>query len=101
MTFNHQQQHQQNMKLSVQRFKEEGVKILHNLGVSKVNARTVIDALVESNMKGVDSHGIGYLPKYIRSITKSNNSISYTSSLNNDNYSRMFANVAVFYLILE
>lgn len=42
--------------------------ILHAAGVSEDHARLVSEHLVEANLKGHDSHGIGMLPSYVHGI---------------------------------
>ena len=41
-------------------------KILKQSGSNAEESDIVASNLVESNLKGVDSHGVGYLPRYIR-----------------------------------
>ena len=44
------------------------IKILTAVGSSEEEATIVADNLVESNLKGHDSHGVGYLTRYIPGI---------------------------------
>ena len=46
--------------------KEFCEEILRKSGSSQVEAEIVASNLVESNLKGHDSHGVGYLPRYVR-----------------------------------
>ena len=42
------------------------VEIIRKSGSSQEEAEIVASNLVESNLKGHDSHGVGYLPRYVR-----------------------------------
>lgn len=48
------------------------------LGTSEERARTVAEHLVEANLKGHDSHGVGMIPNYV------NSSLAGTLHVNND-----------------
>ena len=43
-------------------------RLLVGAGASEADARTVADHLVDSNLSGHDSHGVGMLPHYVRAI---------------------------------
>lgn len=45
-----------------------GARVLAAAGGSKPDAKTVADHLVDANLAGHDSHGIGMLPHYVRAI---------------------------------
>lgn len=45
-----------------------GARVLAAAGGSKPDATTVADHLVDANLAGHDSHGIGMLPHYVRAI---------------------------------
>lgn len=45
-----------------------GARVLAVAGASHDDARTVADHLVDANLAGHDSHGIGMLPHYVRAI---------------------------------
>ena len=42
--------------------------ILHAAGAPEENAEAVALHLVEANLKGNDSHGVGMIPSYVRSM---------------------------------
>ncbi|CAD7964648.1 unnamed protein product [Amoebophrya sp. A25] len=48
------------------------VTLLRKSGSKADEAATVGKNLVEANLKGVDSHGVGYLPRYVRSALSGN-----------------------------
>jgi len=50
------------------RLRALGARVLVAAGASGADARTVADDLVEGNLAGHDSHGIGMLPLYVRGI---------------------------------
>jgi hydroxycarboxylate dehydrogenase B len=43
-------------------------RILEAAGAAAADARTVADHLVDANLAGHDSHGVGMLPQYVRAI---------------------------------
>jgi uncharacterized oxidoreductase len=45
-----------------------GARVLAAAGAAKDDARAVADHLVDANLAGHDSHGIGMLPHYVRAI---------------------------------
>ncbi len=45
-----------------------GARVLAAAGAAQADARTVADHLVDANLAGHDSHGIGMLPHYVRAI---------------------------------
>ncbi len=51
-----------------ERLRELGARILAAAGAAPVDARVVADNLVEANLAGHDSHGIGMVPQYVRGI---------------------------------
>ncbi len=54
--------------LSHARLREIGTRVLAAAGAAEADARVVADHLVDSNLSGHDSHGIGLLPFYVRGI---------------------------------
>ncbi len=57
-----------NITLPHGRLRELGTRILAAAGATDVDARIVADHMVDSNLSGHDSHGIGLVPFYVRSI---------------------------------
>lgn len=51
-----------------ERLRAAGARVLTAAGAREVDARIVADHLVDSNLAGHDSHGIGMLPHYVRAI---------------------------------
>jgi hydroxycarboxylate dehydrogenase B len=51
-----------------ERLREIGARVLTAAGAAPADARVVGDHLVEANLRGHDSHGIGMLPQYVRAI---------------------------------
>lgn len=51
-----------------ERLRALGARILAAAGASEADAREVADHLVDANLAGHDSHGIGMLPHYVRAI---------------------------------
>ena len=56
------------MVVNGERLERFGRMLLESAGCCEEDAKVVSKSLVESNLKGHDSHGIGYLPLYIRGI---------------------------------
>ena len=52
------------------RLLELGVRVLVAAGAAEADARVVVDHLVDANLTGHDSHGIGMLPQYVRAISR-------------------------------
>lgn len=52
------------------RLREAGTRVLVAAGAAEADARVVVDHLVDANLAGHDSHGIGMLPQYVRAIRK-------------------------------
>lgn len=50
------------------RLRALGVRILGAAGAAEADARIVADHLVDANLAGHDSHGVGMLPHYVRAI---------------------------------
>lgn len=48
--------------------KDFGRRLLVAVGLAQADAELVADSLVESNLRGIDSHGIARLPHYLRRI---------------------------------
>ena len=51
-----------------ERLREIGARILAAAGAAEADAAIVADHLVEANLAGHDSHGVGMLPHYVRAI---------------------------------
>src|SRR4029077_11412151 len=45
-----------------------GRRVFVAAGSSEDEAATVVDHLVEANLKGHDSHGVGMIPNYLRNL---------------------------------
>lgn len=56
------------MKLSAEQLKKTAIKILIAGGSSQEEAEIVAQHLIEANLKGHDSHGIGMLVQYVQSL---------------------------------
>ncbi|MDO8568041.1 MAG: Ldh family oxidoreductase [Dehalococcoidales bacterium] len=54
------------------RLKNFCVEVLTKLGVSQADAVIIIDAMVEGNLRGVDTHGVVRLPGLIRMLREGN-----------------------------
>jgi uncharacterized oxidoreductase len=53
-----------------ERLRDLAARILAAAGAAHADARVTGDHLVEANLRGHDSHGIGMLPQYVRAILK-------------------------------
>ncbi len=51
-----------------ERLRAIGIRVLVAAGASDADAATVVEHLVDANLSGHDSHGIGMLPQYVRAI---------------------------------
>ena len=51
--------------VSHERLTEFIVSVLEGVKMSPKNARLTADLMVRTDLRGVDSHGIGMLPKYV------------------------------------
>src|ERR1700674_2544652 len=45
-----------------------GRRVFAAAGSSEDEAATIVDHLVEANLKGHDSHGVGMIPSYLRNL---------------------------------
>ena len=54
--------------LQHQPLRTSAARILEAAGANEEDARTVADHLVDANLSGHDSHGVGMLPHYVRAI---------------------------------
>jgi uncharacterized oxidoreductase len=52
------------------RLRDLGIQVLVAAGADQADARIVVDHLVDANLAGHDSHGIGMLPQYVRAISR-------------------------------
>jgi uncharacterized oxidoreductase len=52
------------------RLRELATEVLVAAGAAESDARVVADHLVDANLAGHDSHGIGMLPQYVRAIAR-------------------------------
>src|SRR5512139_2584787 len=52
------------------RLRDVATRVLVAAGAAEPDARTVADHLVDANLSGHDSHGIGMLPQYVRAIAR-------------------------------
>ncbi|CAD7940374.1 unnamed protein product [Amoebophrya sp. A120] len=60
------------MLVQARSLEQLAVELLKRSGSTATEAGVVAANLVESNLKGVDSHGVGYLPRYVRSALSGN-----------------------------
>jgi len=56
------------MNVQHERLRTAGARVLAAAGAREPDARMVADHLVDANLAGHDSHGIGLLPHYVRAI---------------------------------
>lgn len=56
------------MKIDHQRLRRNTVHLLKTTGSSDAEATAVADHLVDANLAGHDSHGVGMLPHYVRNL---------------------------------
>jgi uncharacterized oxidoreductase len=54
--------------LSHERLRQAAGRLLVAAGAAPADAEVVADHLVEANLRGHDSHGVGMLPQYVRAI---------------------------------
>src|SRR6266478_1426245 len=52
------------MRVAVQQIRRQLVSVFRAWGMSDAHAETTADMMVETDLRGVDSHGIGMLPTY-------------------------------------
>src|SRR5262245_5633313 len=52
------------MRVSADKIREQLVSVFHAWGMSESHAATTADLMVETDLRGVDSHGISMLPTY-------------------------------------
>src|SRR5438876_12430589 len=52
------------MRVSSSKIKSQLVSVFRAWGMSEAHADTTADMMVETDLRGVDSHGIGMLPTY-------------------------------------
>ena len=45
-----------------------GVKLFTDVGVNEEEAKLVVESLIDTSLKGIDSHGINLIPRYLDSI---------------------------------
>jgi len=57
-------------KFSADRLGQYALEIMHARGMSKQEAKTVADALIWANLRGMDTHGVSRIPMYMRIIDK-------------------------------
>lgn len=60
------------MQLTTENEKKLVDKILINLGVNEEDAKLVTDVVLDADLKGFTSHGIGRFPQYIKTIDANN-----------------------------
>ena len=58
------------MKIKRKRLTDFAVSIFVSMGTSEKHATEVATHLVEANLKGHDSHGVGLIPYYVNSWDK-------------------------------
>ncbi|HYE92631.1 MAG TPA: Ldh family oxidoreductase, partial [Terriglobales bacterium] len=52
------------MRVASQRIHDQLVAVLRAWGMSEAHARTTAEVMVETDLRGVDSHGVSMLPTY-------------------------------------
>jgi LDH2 family malate/lactate/ureidoglycolate dehydrogenase len=52
------------MRVPAQQIRRQLVSVFRAWGMSEAHADTTADMMVETDLRGVDSHGIGMLPTY-------------------------------------
>ena len=55
-------------KINHKKMLDVGVKLFTNVGVDKSEAELVVKSLVNTSLKGIDSHGVNLIPRYLESI---------------------------------
>lgn len=55
-------------KINHKEMLDVGVKLFTDVGVNKIEAELVVESLVDTSLKGIDSHGINLIPRYLDSI---------------------------------
>ncbi|HYV88199.1 MAG TPA: Ldh family oxidoreductase, partial [Candidatus Polarisedimenticolia bacterium] len=56
------------MLIPVEALRGAAIRILRAAGSSDAEAGIVTDHLVEANLRGHDSHGVGMLPAYLKNL---------------------------------
>lgn len=54
--------------ISAEKLSVFGVAVLEAVGVTKCFSQSVIDGLIETSLRGVDSHGVRLIPHYVRAV---------------------------------
>ena len=47
---------------------DRGVKLFTDVGVDEDKAKLVVESLIDTSLKGIDSHGVNLIPRYLDSI---------------------------------
>ena len=69
------------MLITHERLSEFAMRIFEQAGASEDRARQVAEHLVEANLKGHDSHGVGMIPNYIYGIRKGHLKVNQDAEL--------------------
>jgi LDH2 family malate/lactate/ureidoglycolate dehydrogenase len=56
------------MKVSIEGMKQLGLAMLEKAGMPPDEAKTMMEVLVDTSLRGVDSHGVRALPRYVREV---------------------------------
>jgi len=72
------------MLITRERLAEFSSQIFVSLGAAEERAREVADHLVEANLKGHDSHGVGMIPAYVGSALNNNLQVNADAELIKD-----------------
>jgi LDH2 family malate/lactate/ureidoglycolate dehydrogenase len=76
--------------ISDKELKKIGIKIFNAVGISKKEADWVSDCLVQSNLKGVDSHSVRLIPRYVKEVQEGKIKVGTKIKLINEMVSTTF-----------
>ena len=80
------------MKIKRKRLTDFAVSIFVSMGTSEKHATEVATHLVEANLKGHDSHGVGLIPYYVNSWDKGGLKVNADATLEKDKGPIMLVN---------
>ena len=52
-------------KINHKKMLDIGVQLFTDVGVNKGEAKLVIESLIDTSLKGIDSHGVNLIPRYL------------------------------------
>ena len=77
--------YQENMRVKTEKMRYLGLDMLEAVGALKEEAKTMMEILIDTSLRGIDSHGVRALPRYIeekkRGTFKSENEIKIMRDL--------------------